>query len=576
MSESFPIRNEPLGEYPGLVAAHGLVPNLFRAQSELPRVIEAEERLIDAVVVRENVLSRLQKESLLHGVASVWGNDYCQALYGRSLRIDSGKETALLKFACKLAKHAPWLSGKDVQDLRDTGFEDAAILESVITIALGRFLCTLADALRPDIDPGLASRASSAPLQFSESFNWVETPGPHLHQDTRPAEEFPLYAFFREQYGFIPNLFRAQALKPDVLEAEVQTLDTILLREDLLSRTQKENILLVISSANLNTYWVSVQGQMLSALGVPPETSDQIVEDYHTAAIPTADIALLDAVRTLVRPPAQSGAGFEREALRAHGFSEAQIVEGVAMAALANFLNTLQAGLGAVPDFPPRRVFSQKDLYRFSGQARPTSDAIFPDDPDADVVARVQNGDVDAFEDLVRRHTRRVMATLAGILGNMDDARDATQDVFLKAYEHIDSFQRRSKFSTWLMSIAINTGTEFLRQRKPSEPLESFEDEEGFRPRQLQSWTDNPEQQVAAAQASGLVREGVLRLPEKYRVAVLLRDISQLSTEEAAAAMGLSVPALKARVLRGRLMLRESLAPYFIRAENRRPDAQLR
>jgi RNA polymerase sigma-70 factor (ECF subfamily) len=574
MSELYPIRNEPFGQYPGLVAAHGFVPNLFRAQSELPRVIEAEERLIDAVVVRENVLNRPQKESLLCAVACVWGNDYCQALYGRPLRAVSKKEAALLKFAYKLARHAPWFSRKDVQDLRATGFEDAAILEGVITIALGRFLCTLADALHPDLDPGPALPASSEPLRLSESSDWVETPGPYLQQGT--PEDFPLHAFFREQYGFIPNLFRVQALRPDVLEAEVEALEKILLPDDHLSRTQKESTMLVISAANLNTYWVSVQSQMLSALGVPPEASDQVLEDCHAASLPAADIALLDEVRKLARPLAPPGAGFEWDALQAHGFSAAQIVEAVAMSALANFLNTLQAGLGPVCDFSPRRVFTPKDLYRFSGQARPTSDAAFPDDPDADVVARVQNGDVDAFEDLVRRHTRRVMATLTGIVGNMDDARDATQDVFLKAFEHIDRFQRRSKFSTWLISIAINTGTEFLRQRKPCDPLENFEDEEGFRPRQLQSWADNPEQQVAAAQRSSLVREGVLRLPEKYRVAVLLRDISQLSTEESAAALRLSVPALKARLLRGRLMLRESLAPHFIRAENRSPDAQLR
>lgn len=135
----------------------------------------------------------------------------------------------------------------------------------------------------------------------------------------------------------------------------------------------------------------------------------------------------------------------------------------------------------------------------------------------------------------------------------------------MKAFENIGHFQGRSKFSTWLTSIAIHTGTDVLRQRKPSESLE--EDDEGFRPRQVQKWVDDPEVLLAAAQRSELVREAVLRLPEKYRIAVLLRDINQLSTEEAAAALELSVPALKARVLRGRLMLRESLAPHFIRRE---------
>lgn len=148
----------------------------------------------------------------------------------------------------------------------------------------------------------------------------------------------------------------------------------------------------------------------------------------------------------------------------------------------------------------------------------------------------------------------------------MDEARDATQEVFLKAFEHMGQFQGRSKFSTWLTSIAINTGTEILRKRRPSESLEE-EDDTGFRPLQIQSWAKNPEQMFAASQMDALVRQAVLGLPQKYRVAVLLREINQFSTEDAAAALNLSVPALKARVLRGRLMLRESLAPHFIRSE---------
>jgi RNA polymerase sigma-70 factor (ECF subfamily) len=152
------------------------------------------------------------------------------------------------------------------------------------------------------------------------------------------------------------------------------------------------------------------------------------------------------------------------------------------------------------------------------------------------------------------------------MLGNAEEARDATQDTFLKAFEHIGKFEARSRFSTWLMSIAINTGTELLRRRRPIESLDESEDEKSFRPRQVQSWVDDPEQVLAKSQVNALVRKGVLRLPEKYRVALLLRDINQLSTEDTAGALGLSIPATKARVLRGRLMLRESLAPHFSRA----------
>jgi len=87
--------------------------------------------------------------------------------------------------------------------------------------------------------------------------------------------------------------------------------------------------------------------------------------------------------------------------------------------------------------------------------------------------------------------------------------------------------------------------------------------EEGFRPRQIQAWTDDPEQLYSQAETRSLVENGIMKLPPKYRVVVMLRDIEQLSTEDSAAALNLGIPALKARLLRGRLMLREALAPHF-------------
>jgi RNA polymerase sigma-70 factor, ECF subfamily len=579
MSETLAARNEPLGQDGGLAAAYGFVPNLFRAQSQLPRAVEAEERLIDAVVIRENRLNRRQKEAILLCVANIRENDYCRALYGRAVSALSANDSAFLKFAVKLAKHTPWFSGKDVSVLKGCGFDDAAILETVATTALGQMLCTLADGLRPAPDrspiEGLPAAVSGEFPPLPEPRDWVETQGPYLGSQTGPPDNSQPYTFFKEEYGFVPNLYRVQNVRPDLVEAEAQALARILLPEDFLSRIQKEYVLLAVSAANLNTYYVTMRGQILSALGgASLEESDQIVEDHHHGGMSAADKALLDETRKLAALPARSDRPFEVERLRAHGFTEPQIVEAVVVSGLANFLNTLQAGVGAVPDFPARRVFGPKDLHPCHGPSRPISDAAPPEDPDTALVARVQGGDTDAFEELVRRHSRRVFGTLAGLVGNMDDARDATQEVFLKAFEHVGRFQGRSKFSTWLTSIAVNTGIELLRQRKPNEPLEE-EDDEGFRPRQIQSWADNPEQVLAASQRSELVREGILRLPRKYRVAVILRDINQLSTEEAAAALELSIPALKARLLRGRLMLRESLAPYFIRTENRSPDAQL-
>ena len=572
---SFATKDEQIGPFPELVEAYGFVPHLFVLQKELPRVIEGEQRLIDAIVVREGRLSRRLKDSLFRTVASARSSDYCRALHAQTDPRDAEEDPALLAFARKLANFAPCVCKHDIVALRAAGFDDPIILECILTVALGQLLCTLTNALRPNLDPGLPALPSIESPRLPEPVEWFETSGPYLQPSPAPASNFQPYAFFREQFGFVPKLFQGQMLRPDVVDAEAQTLAQILIPEDLLSRIVKEYIVLLISAANLNTYFVAVHSQILATLGVPLEDSDHIVEDHRCAGISPAEVALLDEVRKLACWPG-SEAQFESAPLRGHGFSEPQILEAIAMAAMTNFLNTLQAGLGAVPDFPPRRVFTQKDLYPPAIPSRLISDATSPDDPDAAFVVRVQGGDTDAFEELVRRQSPRVFGTLVGLLGNLDDARDLTQDVFLKAFENIGRFQRRSKFSTWLTSIAINTGTELLRQRRPCESLDQGEDGDEFRPRQIQSWADNPEQVLAASQRTQLVRDGVLRLPEKYRIVVLLRDINQLSTEEAAAALGLSIPAVKARLLRGRLMLRESLAPYFIRMEKRSPDAQLR
>jgi RNA polymerase sigma-70 factor, ECF subfamily len=570
------VKYEPIGPYRGLVEAYGFVPNLFIGQQELPRVIEAEQRLIDAILVREGRFGRQLKDSLVRTVASARISDYCRALHAQKRPCDAEEDPALLAFAHKLANYAPCVCKHDIVALRAVGFDDSIILECILTVALGQLLCTLANALRPNLDAGFTALPSIESSRLPEPVEWFEANGPYLQPSPSPASNFQPYTFFREEFGFVPKLLQEQMLRPDVVDAESQALRQILIPEDLLSRIVKEHIVLVISAANLNTYFVAVHSQILATLGEPPEDSDQIVEDHRCAAISPAEVALLDEVRQLACWPAGSEGRFETARLRAHGFSEPQILEAIAMAAVTNFLNTLQAGLGAVPDFPPRRVFTGKDLYPSTSLSRLTSDATSSDDPDATAVSRVQSGNTDAFEELVRRHSRRVFGTLAGLLGNLDDARDLTQDVFLKAFENIGRFQGRSKFSTWLTSIAINTGTELLRQRRPCESLDQGDESDEFRPRQIQSWADDPEQVLAASQRSQLVREGVLRLPEKYRVVVLLRDLNQLSTEEAATALGLSIPAVKARLLRGRLMLRESLAPHFIRVEKRSPDAQLR
>jgi RNA polymerase sigma-70 factor, ECF subfamily len=566
----------------------GFIPNLFRAQTLLPRVIEAEAGIAAAVLLKEQALSRIQKECMLLALAAAHRNTYCVTAHYQMLRLLgvperqldriitdyrqadlSPADTALLDLALKLGKHGPWVSRDDVTGPFALGFTDESMLEAVLITGLTNFLCTLATGLgaTPDFEPMQIPTTGPAPSPGAHSPQMgKESSGPYLKAVERSSDDFVPFAFFREKFGFIPNIFRAQTLRPDVLEAESGVIRAVLLTEDLLTRVQKESILLVISAANLNTYCVAVHCEMLRAMGVSAEDSDQIAVDHHQAPLPEADKALLDfALKLAVRP-----AEFRRadmDPLVHHGFREEQILEAVVMTSLTTFLNTLQMGLGTTPDFAPRRTFQPvepKKVHLLASDQRHT-EASLRVDQDAEFVARVQRGDLDAFEELMNRHSQRVYRTLISILGNSEEARDAMQDTFLKAFQHLGDFEGRSKFSTWLVSIAGNTGIQRLRERKNVESLDDGDEDEGFRPRQVRAWTDNPEQVYGKMEMRALVENGLRQLPPKYRVVLVLRDIEQLSTEEAAEALGLGIPALKARLIRGRLMLREALSPHFAR-----------
>jgi RNA polymerase sigma-70 factor (ECF subfamily) len=104
-----------------------------------------------------------------------------------------------------------------------------------------------------------------------------------------------------------------------------------------------------------------------------------------------------------------------------------------------------------------------------------------------------------------------------------------------------------------------------LRERRPLDSLDddAADTDGGFRPRQIRAWTEDPEQLYSRTERRSLVEETVMKLPAKYRVVVVLRDMEQLSTEETATALGLGIPAVKSRLIRGRMMVREALAPHF-------------
>jgi RNA polymerase sigma-70 factor (ECF subfamily) len=431
-----------------------------------------------------------------------------------------------------------------------------ARFESCITAGVGA---------GPDFPPISIPQSGGFAPQVASLGRSIE-PGPYLTAPELDSDQFAPFAVLREHLGFIPNVFRAQSGSPKAIEAEVGAIRVLLFAGEHLSRIQKEQILLAVSAANRNTYFVAVHSEILAALGVPPEAAGRIVLDHRHAGLNQAGVALLNFAQKLTGEPSEIAID-DWTRLRTHAYTDEQILEAVVMTALTSFLNTVQFGIGAAPDFEPRIALPEapaRIANLLGPKDRPTGGSQSVD-PDAETVARVQNGDLDAFEDLVTRHNRRVYRTLLGILGSQEEARDAMQDTFVKAFQHLGEFQGRSKFSTWLVSIASNTGLQLLRDRKPMQSLDGdfSEADESFRPRQIRAWTEDPEQLYSRTETRTLVEEGVMKLPAKYRVVLMLRDIEQLSIEEAAAALGLGIPALKSRHLRGRLMLREALTPHF-------------
>ena len=186
--------------------------------------------------------------------------------------------------------------------------------------------------------------------------------------------------------------------------------------------------------------------------------------------------------------------------------------------------------------------------------------------PDLELVERSKAGDTAAFEKLVKQYDRQIFRTALHITQNREDAEDITQDVFFKAFQKLEQFQGNSKFSTWLVRIAVNESLMRLRRRKTSRTVsmdQDVETEEGAIPRDFAEWRPNPEQIYSQSELGDILRKTIAGLPPGFRTVFTLRDIENLSTEETADALGLSVPAVKSRLLRARLQLRERLSRYF-------------
>jgi RNA polymerase sigma-70 factor (ECF subfamily) len=184
---------------------------------------------------------------------------------------------------------------------------------------------------------------------------------------------------------------------------------------------------------------------------------------------------------------------------------------------------------------------------------------------DADLVRQAQGGDLNAFEELVNRHERRVYTLARRILRQDQDAEDVTQQTFLSALEHLDGFRNEASFATWLARIATHASLKVIRKRKglPTTSLDDAGEGELPRPQFIADWRESPERLVEQRETSQLIEAALAELDEKHRLVFLLRDVEGLSVKETADALDLSEANVKVRLLRARLQLRERLTHAF-------------
>lgn len=188
------------------------------------------------------------------------------------------------------------------------------------------------------------------------------------------------------------------------------------------------------------------------------------------------------------------------------------------------------------------------------------------DDPT--LVAGLRAGDNQAFETLIRQYGGRLLSVARRIVGNDDDAREAVHEAFVSAFRARAQFQGDARISTWLHRITVNAALMKLRSRKrrPEDPIDellpAFQ-ADGHHAEAFASWDEPVDVALGRRETAAFVRQAIDRLPESYRVVLLLRDIDGWSTEETAKMLDITTNAVKIRLHRARMALRTLLAPRF-------------
>jgi len=183
------------------------------------------------------------------------------------------------------------------------------------------------------------------------------------------------------------------------------------------------------------------------------------------------------------------------------------------------------------------------------------------------LVAGAQAGNVECLLTLLNHYYRHLYRLALNITGHREDAEDVLQEVSLKTCTHLGEFRGDSRFYTWLVRITVNEALMRLRVRHAAtwlsldQPLET--DDRSLMPREIEDWGDNPEQRYAKSELQSILNHAVEGLEPQFRTVFVLRDVEEFSTEETAGMLGLSVPAVKSRLLRARLKLRERLNKHL-------------
>lgn len=182
------------------------------------------------------------------------------------------------------------------------------------------------------------------------------------------------------------------------------------------------------------------------------------------------------------------------------------------------------------------------------------------------MIAAILGGEIQLYHELIRPYERNVYVVALSYMKNETDAEDVAQDAFVRAFRKLSSFRAESKFSTWLMSITINEARTRLRRQAlvRMEPLEQApEDPKGISPALLRDWREIPSAALEREEIRSLIQRAVEQLPDIYRQVFLLRDVEELTISEAAETLDISIPSVKVRLHRARLMLQKQLAPQL-------------